>query len=231
MTRQPPLVLEGVSVGYGERLVVNDISLTIEAGQSVAVMGPSGSGKSSLLAAIVGLTRPRAGSVQVAGTDVHRLRRAALARLRREQVGVVFQFGELLPSLTVEENVALPAIYARTPYDDAIRRARGLLESVGIGAFDARAEVLSGGERQRVALARALINDPPLILADEPTGSLDQATKDGVAELLFAQPRERACALLVVTHDTTIGERADVVVRLGDVIGGALRPAPTDARA
>lgn len=214
MADHAPLALEGVSVGYGKRLVVDGMSLTVDTGESVAVMGRSGSGKSSLLAVIVGLMRPRAGTVQVCGTDIHLLRRAALARTRRERIGVVFQFGELLPSLTVEENVALPAAYAGVAYAAAVDRARGLLERVGVTAFTARAEVLSGGERQRVALARALVNDPRLILADEPTGSLDEATRDSVAELLFAQPRERGCGLLVVTHDPSIAARADRVVQL-----------------
>lgn len=226
-----PLEIEGLTIGFGRRVVIDGLSFTVGAGESVAVTGRSGSGKSSLLAAVVGLVRPRSGVVRVGGTDIHRLRRAALARARREGIGVVFQFGELMPALTVEENVALPATYAGVPYGTAATRARELLERVGVDAFEARAEVLSGGERQRVALARALINAPGLILADEPTGSLDEATRDSIADLLFAQPREQGCGLLVVTHDPAIAARSDRVVRLESDPPSSVQPMSMGARA
>lgn len=226
----PALRLDGVSIGYGKRVVVRSLSLAVARGESVALMGRSGSGKSSLLAAIVGLLRPQAGRVEVCGSDVHRLSARALADLRRDLIGIVFQFGELLPSLTVEENVALPATYAGMRYPEAVDRARRVLDRVGIDAYSARAEVLSGGERQRVALARALVNAPRLIVADEPTGSLDVGTRDKVADLLFEQPKLARCGLLVATHDPAIAARAAMVVRLDEESAGSLAAPATAPR-
>jgi lipoprotein-releasing system ATP-binding protein len=222
------LDIEGLDYTIGERTLLRSVDLRLSAGESVAVVGPSGSGKSTLLSCILGLVRPDNGVVRVAGKDVRTLRGRALARHRQETVGMVFQFGELLPELTPVDNVALAALLSRSGRAGAYRRAVELLRELGVPETG-RTDRLSGGERQRTAVARALINSPGLLLADEPTGALDRVTREQVADLLFALPRERRCGLLVVTHDPAIAARADRAVELVD---GALVPAqPTPAGA
>ncbi|MEN3358057.1 MAG: putative transport system ATP-binding protein, partial [Mycobacteriales bacterium] len=153
---------------------LDGVNLTVSAGESVAVMGPSGSGKSTLLNLVAGLDRPTDGEVEVAGTVLNRLSETALARFRREQIGIVFQFFHLLDDLTARDNVLLPAQLAGGPRRAAVARADELLDALGLtGRANAYPARLSGGERQRVAVARALINRPPLLLADEPTGAVD----------------------------------------------------------
>ncbi|MEU2118908.1 ABC transporter ATP-binding protein [Streptomyces sp. NPDC016459] len=219
-TTQPVLEIAGLAHSLGARQLFSDLSLTLRAGESVAVTGASGSGKSTLLSCVLGLIRPAAGSVKVAGTDVVGLRPARLAALRAQSVGMVFQFGELLPELSPLDNVMLAALLARTDRRDARDRARQLLDDLGVPQAET-SEELSGGERQRTAVARALINEPVLLLADEPTGALDTETRDRTAELLFDLPRRYACGLLVVTHDPGIAERADRTLRLEE---GVLKP-------
>ena len=177
---------------------------TSSAARSVAVIGPSGSGKSTLLGLIAGLDTPTAGAITVDGVDVTRLGEAALARFRRETIGYVFQSYHLIPTLTAAENVAVPLELAGERRVAA--RARALLERVALGDRAHHYPVqLSGGEQQRVALARAVALDPPLLLADEPTGNLDSATGSAIIELLFALNRERGSTLLLVTHDRSPG--------------------------
>jgi predicted ABC-type transport system involved in lysophospholipase L1 biosynthesis ATPase subunit len=186
-------------------------------------MGTSGSGKSTLLSLVVGLLRPVSGSVQVLDADLAGLRASRLARFRRRHLGVVFQSGELLPALTAVENTAMPLLLDGASWPVASRTATELLDELGI-AQDSQsipAADLSGGERQRTALARAIVTGAELILADEPTGALDGAARDNVADLLFGLPLDRGCALLVVTHDPAIAARAGRVLALA---GGALRP-------
>ena len=219
-TTQPVLAIEGLAHSLGGRRLFADLSLTLRAGESVAVTGASGSGKSTLLSCVLGLIRPAAGSVKVAGTDVVGLRPGRLTALRAQSVGMVFQFGELLPELSPLDNVMLAALLARTDRRDARDRARQLLDDLGVPQAET-SEELSGGERQRTAVARALINEPVLLLADEPTGALDTETRDRTAELLFDLPRRYACGLLVVTHDPGIAERADRTLRLEE---GVLKP-------
>lgn len=217
---QPVLEIEGLAHSLGARQLFSDLSLTLRAGESVAVTGTSGSGKSTLLSCVLGLIRPAAGSVKVAGTDVVGLRPARMAALRAQSVGMVFQFGELLPELSPLDNVMLAALLARTDRRDARDRARQLLDDLGVPQAET-SEELSGGERQRTAVARALINEPVLLLADEPTGALDTETRDRTAELLFGLPRRYACGLLVVTHDPGIAARAGRTLRLE---AGVLKP-------
>jgi lipoprotein-releasing system ATP-binding protein len=208
-------VLEVVDLRYriDGRSILDDAGLTVDAGESVAVMGPSGSGKSTFLSCILGLVRPDRGEILVDGKDVTRLRGAKLARYRHDKIGMVFQFGELIPELSPWENVALPALLSRQNRRSAYERAESLLEELNV-PMTGRADRLSGGERQRAAVARALINSPDLIIADEPTGALDEKTRDQVAQLLFALPRKRNCALLLVTHDAAVAKAADRVVSL-----------------
>lgn len=210
---QPVLEITGLRHKAGERTLFADLALSLRAGGSVAVTGPSGSGKSTLLSCVLGLISPDAGSVKVAGTEIVGLRQSRLATLRARAIGMVFQFGELLPELSPLDNVVLASLLSRDSRGHARERAQRLLDDLGVPSATT-SEELSGGERQRTAVARALINEPALVLADEPTGALDAETRDRTAELLFALPRRHSCGLLVVTHDPGIAERADRVLRL-----------------
>ncbi len=217
--RNSPVRVAGVSHAFGSREVLHDVTLDVAAGQSVAITGPSGSGKTTLLSCMLGLIRPRSGTVYLAGVEITGLSRRLRAVLRSTHVGIVFQHGELIPYLTAEENVALPALMGG-PNPAALDHAKTILTELGVARTTLAAD-LSGGEVQRVALARALINNPAIIFADEPTGSLDAGLRDAAAERLFAIPKQRRCALIVVTHDPTVAARADSVLSLRD---GTLRP-------
>jgi ABC-type lipoprotein export system ATPase subunit len=208
-----PLVVQGLTYAIAGRTLFMEAELTAAQGESVAVMGPSGCGKSTLLSMVLGLVRPERGRVQVMGEDVARLRGDRLAALRADNLGMVFQFGELIPELTPLENVLLASQLAGKTGPQPRERARELLEEFGVPRDAATAD-LSGGERQRVAVARALMNRPMLILADEPTGALDQTSRDQVAEHLFALPAKHQCALVLVTHDPVVARRADRLLRI-----------------
>lgn len=210
------LEIKDLDVRLGRRQVLVGVSLEVAAGESVAIMGRTGSGKSTLLSCVAGLTRPTGGVVRLTGQDVAKLRPADLSAFRRSTMGIVFQHGELLPALTTLENVALPAVLDGAEPEAASRRARDLLERLDVPVLDGPAGVLSGGERQRAGLARALINDPKLLVADEPTGALDTETRDEVNDVIFKQPGQTGCALLVVTHDPVVAARADRVYRISD---------------
>jgi putative ABC transport system ATP-binding protein len=201
----PVIELRDASRAYDDGPpALRDASLTVRAGEAVAVLGPSGSGKSTLLNLIAGLDRPDSGTVTVDGVRVDGLGEAAAARFRRAKIGMVFQFFNLLDDLTVADNVVLPAQLAGMARGEARRRATELLETLGVDrharAYPGR---LSGGERQRVAVARALMNRPPLLLADEPTGALDTASGEDVSELL-AELNADGQTLVVVTHDLAL---------------------------
>ncbi|OKH93936.1 ABC transporter ATP-binding protein [Streptomyces uncialis] len=200
------------------RTLLDGATLTVESGQSVAVTGPSGSGKSTLLMCLLGLLQPKSGRIEIAGKEITRMRPGQLAKHRRDSIGMVFQFAELLPELSPVENVALAALLAGRKRGEAFSRAEELLDELAVsGALSTATTDLSGGERQRVAVARALINEPALLLADEPTGALDEENRDSVATLLFSLPKRWNCGLLVVTHDASIAGQADrhVVLRQG----------------
>ncbi|WP_030435618.1 ABC transporter ATP-binding protein [Actinoplanes subtropicus] len=197
--------LDGVCRRYGAGPpALDDVTLRLARGETLAVIGPSGSGKSTLLNLLAGLDRPDEGTVTVDGLRVDRLSEAASARYRRSRVGLVFQFFNLLDDLTVADNVALPATLAGTARAAARHRAEDLLERLGIGrlarSYPGR---LSGGERQRVGVARALVNRPPLLLADEPTGALDSAAAADVCEL-FAELHAEGQTIVLVTHDRAL---------------------------
>jgi len=185
----------------------------------VAIVGPSGSGKSTLLGLIAGLDAPTSGSVLIDGVDITRLGEDALAKLRGEKIGFVFQFFHLIPSLTAYENVAVPMEIAGV--DDVRTRANERLEEVGLtGRSHHYPSQLSGGEQQRVALARALANDPPIVLADEPTGNLDSANGRHILDLLRAIHQKRGTTIVLVTHDRELAAMADarLVLRDGRVV-------------
>ena len=193
------------------------VDLAIAAGELVAVVGASGSGKSTLVNLIAGIDRPTAGAVRVAGTNLGELGESALARWRGKTAGIVFQSFQLLPTLTIAENVALPCDFCGTLAPRAARaRARELLDRVGIAdQADKLPSALSGGQQQRAAIARALANDPPLVLADEPTGNLDSTTAAGVLALLRELARQGK-TVVVVTHERDLARLADRVITLAD---------------
>ncbi len=215
---EPVIELDGVHRRFVDGpAALCDVSLTVRAGEAVAILGPSGSGKSTMLNLIAGLDRPDAGTVTVAGVRVDSLGEAGAARYRRAKVGMVFQFFNLLDDLTVLDNVVLPAEMTGVGRGEARRHASGLLDVLGI-ARHARAYPgrLSGGERQRVAVARALMNRPPLLLADEPTGALDSASGEEVRALL-RELHADGQTVVVVTHDESLAAScATRVVRLAD---------------
>ncbi len=195
--------------------VLTDVSLDVPAGQFLAIAGPSGSGKSTLLGLIAGLDQPTAGRIEVAGVDITALDEDALARFRRDHVGYVFQSFHLLPTLTAQENVAVPLELAGEA--GAAARAAALLAEVGLAERAHHYPVqLSGGEQQRVAVARAMARRPALLLADEPTGNLDSATGKQIIELLVGMNRRLGSTLVLVTHDTALAAHADRVVTLRD---------------
>ena len=192
------------------------VDLSIERGEFVAVMGPSGCGKSTLLNLLAGLDRPTSGEVWLDGERIDRMSETELARLRRRKVGFVFQFFNLLPTLSVVENVELPLLLVGSRRSDARRSANELLSGLGIADKQSAAPgLLSGGQQQRVALARALANTPDVVLGDEPTGNLDSAATREVLGLLRAA-RDRGQTLLVATHDARVAAAADRIVTLRD---------------
>ena len=212
-------VSKTVMSGTEPLTILHPLSLQIPHGQFVAIVGPSGSGKSTLLGLIAGLDAPSSGSVMIDEVDITRLGEDALARLRGEKVGFVFQFFHLIPSLTAVENVAVPMEIVGLR--DARPRAEALLEEVGLtGRAHHYPSQLSGGEQQRVALARALANDPPIVLADEPTGNLDTATGRHILELLGGIHRGRRTTIILVMHDAELAATADtrLVLRDGRVV-------------
>jgi putative ABC transport system ATP-binding protein len=201
----------------GGTAALDHVSLEVTAGEAVAVMGPSGSGKSTLLNLVAGLDKPTSGTVTVAGQRVGTLSETRLARYRRRQVGMIFQFFNLLDDLTVAGNVLLPAQLAGTPRRRARARCAELLDQLGIGRYrDAYPGRLSGGERQRVAIARSLINDPAVLLADEPTGAVDTATGEEIGQLLL-DLNAAGQTLVLVTHSPDLAAHyAKRTVRLLD---------------
>jgi ABC-type lipoprotein export system ATPase subunit len=207
---------------FGTRAAVRGVSLTIDSGEFVAVVGRSGSGKSTLLAMLGGLCRPTSGKVAIAGVDLWGLSEAKRAAVRNREVGLVFQFPSLLPTLRIIDNVALPALVRGALADnDAYRRAAELLVRVGLGDRTGAYPVeLSGGEQRRAALARAIVNAPPIVLADEPTSDLDEDTEAEILEALAEIHRRDGVTLVIVTHNAKIAERADriIEIRKGSIV-------------
>ncbi|MDX2308040.1 MAG: ABC transporter ATP-binding protein [Hyphomicrobium sp.] len=215
----PPISVENLHLTLESRAgpvgILNGLSLEIAAGQSVAIVGPSGSGKTSLLMVLAGLERPTSGRVSVVGKDLTALGEDERALIRGAHIGIVFQAFHLVPTMTALENVALPLEFRGVP--KAAETARARLEEVGLThRLDHYPVELSGGEQQRVAIARALSIDPQLILADEPTGNLDQRTGHAVVELLFGLQRARKSTLVIVTHDERLAAECDRIVRMAD---------------
>jgi putative ABC transport system ATP-binding protein len=210
-------VFKSYETGAGDVPVLKDVDLRVREGEFVGVVGPSGSGKSTLLNMITGIDRPTSGEVFVAGQAVHKMSENQLARWRGKNVGVIFQFFQLLPTLTILENVMLPMDFCNTfPARQRRKRAMQLLEMVGIPEQAHKLpNALSGGQQQRAAIARALANDPPVIVADEPTGNLDTQTA-GEMFALFDRLVDEGKTLLVVTHDRDLSEQMRRVIHLLD---------------
>jgi len=210
--------------------VLRGVSLELDRGDFVALRGASGAGKSTLLHLLGGLDTPSSGEVILGGRNIADLTRAELAKLRNRQVGYIFQAYYLLPELDALENVCLPARMARKPADAAAARGRELLERVGLKErIEHKPYELSGGEQQRVAIARALINEPELILADEPTGNLDSHTGEDIITLLVNLRTEQKTALVMATHDAKVAARAPRVIELVDGLIAQNQPADTQA--
>lgn len=220
----PPIVrLDRVSKTYPgdeHRLVLHGLDLSVAAGERLAIVGPSGSGKSTLLNLLGTLDLPTEGEVWIEGAPVSQLPESALAHLRSEKIGFIFQLHHLLPQCSVLENVLIPVLALPRPVPDAGTRARELLERVGLAELARKYPgQLSGGERQRVAVVRALMNRPQLLLADEPTGALDEANAVRLADLLLEIARAENLALVLVTHDRELAGRMD---RVGSLREGTL---------
>ncbi|MFI6731314.1 ABC transporter ATP-binding protein [Nonomuraea sp. NPDC050451] len=221
---------EGISRSFGSTPALREAGLSVAAGEVLAIMGPSGSGKSTLLHCLAGIFTPDTGEVWFDGRRLDTLDDGRRSELRRTAFGFVFQFGQLVPELTVADNVALPLLLGRTRRKHAYARAASWLERLELGGLGGRRTgELSGGQAQRVAIARALVTKPRVIFADEPTGALDSLTGEHVMDLLVGLAREEGATVIVVTHDARVAACADreVVVRDGKVTdpyaGGVLR--------
>ena len=229
MSDAPLIEVHGASKAYegGRIRALNGMDISVEAGEFVAIVGPSGCGKSTLLHLLAALDRPDAGSIVVAGHDL--VREGDLSHYRARHIGMVFQLHNLLPALTAVENVQVPMFELGLAARQRRGRAAELLRLVGLEARGtSRPAELSGGERQRVAIARALANEPAILLADEPTGSLDSEAGRQVLDLIEELRRTRGTTVVMVTHDAGVASRADRIVRMLD---GRLAPAPSEAEA
>jgi putative ABC transport system ATP-binding protein len=227
--RTPAVELRGVDIHLGRgpaRVhVLRDIHLRIASGEAIGLVGPSGSGKSTLLMVLAGLERPDNGAVVVEETDLAKMDEDRLARFRGSRIGIVFQSFHLIPTMTALENVAIPLELRGAA--DAFKRAEQELAAVGLADRVAHYPAqLSGGEQQRVALARAIAGDPAILVADEPTGNLDDATGNAIIDLIFDLKRARGTTLVLVTHDPALAARCDRVVRMRS---GRIEPAGFDA--
>ena len=214
-----------IHLSFGPTPALRGASFAIDAGEIVAVMGPSGSGKSTLLHCLGGILVPDSGEIHLAGQRIDSLREQQRSALRRDRFGFVFQFGQLVPELSAQENVALPLMLAGLPRTEAMTQASEWFDRLGLdGLHKRRSGELSGGQAQRVALARALVTDPDVLFADEPTGALDSLTGESVMDLLTASARANGTTVVLVTHEPRVAAYADreVIVRDGRV--NALTP-------
>lgn len=208
---------ENLHLAFGETLALRGVSLALGRGEVVALMGPSGSGKSTLLHCLAGILQPDAGDIRIDGQSLAKLSEPRRSALRLSTMGFVLQGGELIPELTLVENVALPLQLLKTRHRDAFSRARDILATVGLGdQGDRRTGAVSGGEAQRAAVARALVHNPRIVFADEPTGALDTVTGEQVLQLLVATAKDRGASVLLVTHDHRVAAHANRVLVIRD---------------
>jgi len=207
----------GLSVGFGDTVALRDVGIALEPGRRVAVMGPSGCGKSTLLHTLCGVIRPDAGRVVLDGEDLTGKPERQRSRIRLEHYGVVFQFGDLVPELTLAENVALPLELLGRDRRTSRAAAMDLLDELGVaGVADSRAGMVSGGQAQRAAVARALVHRPRIVLADEPTGALDSVAAERVLDAMLRMTERIGAALLVVTHDNVVASQLDTLITMRD---------------
>jgi putative ABC transport system ATP-binding protein len=212
-------ILSGTNLSkkYGDLEVVKHVTISINAGEFVCLVGKSGCGKTTLLSLLSGLERPTTGEVKLDGTDITKATEDQLALFRRENVGFIFQSFNLIPTLTAWENVALPLFPIKMSGDERHRRATELLEKMELGhRMDHLPAALSGGEKQRVAIARALVNNPKVLFADEPTGNLDSSTGDAIMEILTKLHTEKGVAILMVTHEVELAKTSQRLIRMHD---------------
>ena len=209
--------IKEVSKSYGQLTVVDKVSLTIPEGEIMAIVGPSGAGKTSLLQIIGTLDRPDSGKVLFDGVDVLSLNDRKMSAFRNSNIGFVFQFHQLLPEFSALENVALPALIGGMSRKEAFRRATGLLDEMGLAPrLNHKPAQMSGGERQRTAIARAIMNSPRIVLADEPTGSLDSRNRDEIQAIMLSLRNDRKQTIVMVTHDPDMAAIADRTVTMAD---------------
>jgi putative ABC transport system ATP-binding protein len=216
-----------VVLSFGQTPALRGANVSVVAGEILAVMGPSGSGKSTLLHCLAGILVPQSGEIIFEGRRIDTLGETERSALRRDRFGFVFQFGQLVPELTAEENVALPLLLGGTRRDPALKEARTWFERLGLDGLERRRSgELSGGQAQRVALARGLVGRPQILFADEPTGSLDSLTGEQVMDLLVGAAREQGTTVILVTHEARVAAYADreVIVRDGKVTSLAPEP-------
>ena len=209
--------LEGITKSFGSLQVLKGIDLEITQGEVVSIVGPSGAGKTTLLQIMGTLDSPDAGMINIDGTNVSRMKEKELSAFRNKHIGFVFQFHQLLPEFTALENVMIPAFIAGVPTKEASMRAMEILDFMGLKERAShKPNELSGGEKQRVAVARALINQPAVILADEPSGNLDTRTKNELHQLFFTLREELGQTFVIVTHDTELARMSDRQIKLND---------------
>lgn len=209
--------IKNICKSFGDLQVLRNVSLSVGRGEIVAIVGPSGAGKTTLLQIAGSLDRPDSGSVTYDGKDITSMKEKELAKFRNRNIGFVFQFHELLPEFSAKENVVLPAMIAGMSRREAMAQACGLLEMLGLGQrLDHKPSELSGGEKQRVAIARALINNPRIVLADEPTGSLDSHNRDEIHAVISELCERKGHTFLIVTHDPSLASIAHRVVEMRD---------------
>jgi putative ABC transport system ATP-binding protein len=223
------LVLSGTGLvkRFGHTVALAGVDLGVHSGEAVAIMGPSGSGKSTLLHCLAGIMKPDQGEVRLLGSRIDQLGERRRSQLRRSRFGFVFQFGQLLPELPADENVALPLMLGGVARHEAVARARSWFGPLGLGGMELRRPgELSGGQAQRVAIARALVTGPAVVFADEPTGALDQTTGHDTMRLLVDATKHNRASLVVVTHDPNVARWCDraVDVRDGRVLSAAGAP-------
>lgn len=209
--------ISNITKSFGSLRVLKGVSLHVEKGEIVAIIGPSGAGKTTLLQIIGTLDKPDSGTIEINGKNLSKMSSDDLARFRNQEIGFIFQFHQLLPEFTALENVMLPALIAGTNINDARQQALSLLQQLGLhNRIDHKPAELSGGEKQRVAAARALINKPSVILADEPTGSLDSANKKELQNLLLELRDKFKQTIIIVTHDPELANIADRTIKMRD---------------
>ena len=208
---------KGITKSFGLLQVLKGIDLLIQANEIVAIVGPSGAGKTTLLQIIGTLDRPQSGSIRVNGVDPFSLNEKERAAFRNKQIGFVFQFHQLLPEFTALENVMIPGLIGKNSFDETEKKSKELLDFLRLSdRMNHKPSELSGGEKQRVAVARALINNPSVVLADEPSGSLDTKNKDDLHALFFELRKELGQTFVIVTHDLNLASLADRIIHLKD---------------